>query len=70
MGDEEVLPYCTFKYTKESPSLYWMAYRCRKEGGFAGTAVVMTTVPVFTSASEEGLKAMAKELGYRIHPAP
>jgi hypothetical protein len=70
MSDEEVLPYCTFKYTKDSPTVYWMAYRRREEGGFAGTTVVVTKVPAFTSPSEEGLKAMAKELGYRIHPAP
>jgi hypothetical protein len=70
MSDEEVLPYCTFKYTKESPTDYWMAYRCREQGGFAGTTVVMTRVPAFTSSSEERLKEMAKDLGYRIHPAP
>ena len=66
MADEEVLPYRPFKKSEDAPILYWMAYRCGKQGGYAGTAVVTTTLPVFTAATEERLKDMAKELGYSL----
>ena len=69
MADEEVLPYCPFKRNEDAPVLYWMAYRSGKEGGYAGTAVVATTVPVFTAGTEERLKDMAKELGYGLQRA-
>ncbi|HTP29201.1 MAG TPA: hypothetical protein VMK12_26510 [Anaeromyxobacteraceae bacterium] len=66
MADEEVLPYGPFKKTGDSPILFWRAYRCGKEGGFAGTSVVATTLPVFTAPTEERLKDLAKELGYGL----
>jgi hypothetical protein len=68
MSDEEVLPYRAFKKNEDAPVLYWMAYRSGKQGGYAGTAVVTTTLPVFTAATEERLKDMAKELGYGLEP--
>jgi hypothetical protein len=43
-----------------------MAYRHGEDGGYAGTSVVPTVVPVFTAATEERLKEVAKELGYRV----
>ena len=69
MADQEVLPYCAFRKSEASPILYWMAYRREREGGYAGTAVVMATHPVFTAASEARLLQLAEELGYRIQPA-
>lgn len=69
MADEEVLAYCAFRKSKESPILYWMAYRRQQEGGYAGTAVVMANHAVFTASSEARLQQIAKELGYCIQPA-
>ncbi len=66
MADEEVLPYRPFKKTDDSPILYWRAYRWGKEGGFAGTSVVATMLPVFTAPTEERLKEVAQELGYGL----
>jgi hypothetical protein len=66
MADEEVLRYCAFKKNDAAPILYWMAYRRGKQGGYAGTAVVASTFPVFTAATEERLFALAKELGYGL----
>lgn len=66
MADLEVLPYRPFKKNEDSPVLYWMAYRHGTHGGYAGTAVVAAMLPVFTAATEERLKALAGELGYRL----
>ncbi len=66
MADEEVLPYCPYRKNESSPVVYWMAYRQGTQGGFAGTAVVATTLPVFTAPTEERLKEMARELGYGL----
>lgn len=66
MADEEVLAYRPFKKTDDSSILYWRAYRSEKQGGFAGTSVVVATVGVFTAPTEERLKQIAKELGYGL----
>jgi hypothetical protein len=66
MASEEVLPYCPFKKNDDAPVLYWMAYRLGKQGGYAGTSVVTTTLPVFSAPTEERLVALAKELGYGL----
>ena len=70
MADEEVLAYGPFRKTDDSPILYWRAYRWERQGGYAGTSVVTTTVGVFTAHTEERLKQMAKELGYGLRRAP
>lgn len=66
MVDEEVLAYCSFRKTNNSPVLYWRAYRRVNQGGLLGTSVVATTVGVFTAPTEERLKELAKELGYGL----
>jgi hypothetical protein len=66
MANEEVLAYCPFRKTDDSPILYWRAYRWEKRGGFAGTSVVPTTVGVFTAPTEERLRQMAQELGFHL----
>lgn len=66
MADEEVLDYRPFRKSDDSPILYWRAYRSEKQGGFAGTSVVVATVGVFTAPTEERLAQMAKELGYGL----
>jgi hypothetical protein len=66
MADEEVLPYRPFKKNEDGPILYWIAYRSAKQGGYMGTSVVTATLPVFTAATEERLRSMAKELGYGL----
>jgi hypothetical protein len=66
MGDEELLSYRPFTKNEGAAILYWMAYRHGKDGGYAGTSVVPTILPVFTAATEERLKEVAKELGYRV----
>jgi hypothetical protein len=66
MADEEVLSFRPFKKNEDSPVLYWMAYRHGKSGGYAGSAVVATVLPVFTAATEERLKELARELGYGL----
>jgi hypothetical protein len=69
MANEEVLAYCPFRKTDDSPVLYWRAYRWGKRGGFAGTEVVPTTVGVFTAPTEERLRQMAQELGFHLRLA-
>ncbi len=69
MADKEVLDYRPFKKTDDSPILYWRAYRSEKQGGFAGTSVVVATVGVFTAPTEERLKGIARELGYDLRRA-
>ena len=66
VAEEEVLPYRPFKKSDDAPVLYWMAYRHGHRGGYAGTSVVDARLPVFTAATEERLKKMAGELGYRL----
>lgn len=70
MADEEVLAYCSFRKTNNSPVLYWRAFRRESQGGVLGTSVVATTVGVFTAPTEERLKELAKELGYGLHREP
>jgi hypothetical protein len=66
MANEEVLAYRPFRKTDASPILYWRAYRWGRQGGYAGTSVVPTTVGVFTAPTEERLRQMAQELGFDL----